>query len=132
MHTAAYSHYDSYNYISDKSVETAKSHTASCDLEVNQLGVQHEAIFILFLQLYPSATAEQILSSTHRITDLSFYACMCVISSSLMIDILLNSIYFASGLFSSLIHKCLISCQVGSHNHFCYHSISCPTSRKLQ
>ena len=54
----------SYYAISDKPVETVEPHTASCHLEVTQLGVQHKAIFILSLQLYPSATAAQILDNT--------------------------------------------------------------------
>ena len=49
LFTAAYSHYASYYAISDKSVETVEPHTASCHLEINLLGVQHEAIFILSL-----------------------------------------------------------------------------------
>ena len=59
-------------------IETAEPPTASCHLEINQLGVQHEAVIILSLQLCPSATAAQTLdnytqSSTHdRITDLPF------------------------------------------------------------
>ena len=39
MFTAAYSHYASYYSISNKCVETVEFHTASCHLEINQLGV---------------------------------------------------------------------------------------------
>ena len=46
IHTAVYCSlftlYTSYYAISDKSVETAEPHTASCHLEVNQLGVAIE------------------------------------------------------------------------------------------
>ena len=58
-------------------------------MEINQLGVQHGAIFILYLQLYPSATAAQTLDNTEYtsrrggiIADLPLYLCTCVISSS--------------------------------------------------
>ena len=48
----------------DKSVETTESHTASCHLEINQLGFQDKAVFILSLQLNPFAIAAQTLDDT--------------------------------------------------------------------
>ena len=58
----------SYYAISDKSLETMEPHTASCNLEINQPGIQHEAVFILSLELYPSATAAQTLDNTELST----------------------------------------------------------------
>ena len=66
-------------------VETAESHIRSF-LPLGG-GIQDDVVFILFLQLYPSATAIQTLDNTEsstcdRITDLPFCACMYAISSS--------------------------------------------------
>ena len=131
--------YASYYDISDKSVETAESHTASCHLEINQLAVQHGTIFIFSLQLYPSATAAQTLDNTESSSrggitaDLPFdvaHARSVLVAKCVRYPRKIQYTSPSSSL-SSMIHKCLISHQVGSH--YRYHSLFYPTTcRKLQ
>ena len=55
----------SFYSILDKFVKVAGSRTTACHLEGNQLGIQHEVAVVLFLQLYPSTAARQILDDNH-------------------------------------------------------------------
>ena len=116
------------------SVETAEPHTTSCHLEITGCSARGRLYsfspcnYTLLLLLHK----HWIILDHPGMVELPTFLFTCARARSVLVAICVRyslkmqytspSIYF-----SSLILKCLIYRQVGSHNHFRYRSISYPT-----